>query len=175
MEKKLKVYIITLAKTFQRPHPRTGEPTNFRERVLNGVGHQYKNDRGLIFLAKHHTGRENYDLWKKRCDEVNAGNAILSVRQWKGMPYRTGQIPIGLELTKVTIQKMDIRIFHGTSVNEGVFKFAEIFIDGLMLSSADRNRLIQSDGFDDPKDFMDWFGWKDWSGALIHFDEHFKY
>jgi hypothetical protein len=158
MAKSLKVYPITLAKHFQRPHPRTGDETNFKERVLNGFGHQYRKE-GLIYTAKFHTGRENYDLWKHRCDEVNAGRGVMSLRQWKGMPYRTGQTPIGLELTKVGIQRMRIEVCSKVDERFGPIKIPIIFIDGRMLKV---------------EEMLSWFEWKNWEGALIHFHD-FKY
>ena len=77
MPMKLKTYVITLSKTFQQGHPRAGQPTNFRESF----------ERGLKIL----TIRCNYDLWAKRLDEVIAGRAVLSIRQWSGKPYGSKQ------------------------------------------------------------------------------------
>lgn len=74
---KFKTYVITLSKTFQQGHPRAGQPTNFRESFLSGT--------------KIHTIRCNYDLWAKRLDEVIAGRAVLSVRQWSAKPYGSKQ------------------------------------------------------------------------------------
>lgn len=42
--------------------------------------------------SKVHTIRGNYNLWKKRFDEIDNGNAVLSVRYWSGKPYRSNQI-----------------------------------------------------------------------------------
>ena len=83
---KLKTYVITLSKTFPQGHPRAGQPTNFRESF----------ERGL----KIHTIRCNYDLWAKRLDEVIAGRAVLSLRQWSGKPYGSKQEPPIRILTK---------------------------------------------------------------------------
>lgn len=83
---KLKTYVITLSKTFQQGHPRAGQPTNFRESIESGT--------------KIHTIRCNYDLWAKRLDEVIAGRAVLSVRQWSGKPYDSKQEPPISILTK---------------------------------------------------------------------------
>ena len=171
----MKVYPITLAKKFQRPHPRTGELTHFKERVLNAFGHQYRNHKGLMYPAKFHTGRENYDLWKHRCDEVNAGRAVLSLRQWSGEPYKSKQCPLGIELTCVGIQKMSIVIWRDQLSGHGPVLSGHVRIDEDLLPISTKMSLIQSDGFDEPHDFMDWFGWKNWSGALIHFKPDFKY
>ena len=93
---KLKTYVITLSKTFPQGHPRAGQPTNFRESF----------ERGL----KIHTIRCNYDLWAKRLDEVIAGRAVLSLRQWSGKPYGSKQEPPIRILTKdhgVGYQKLE--------------------------------------------------------------------
>jgi hypothetical protein len=74
---KLKTYVITLSKTFPQGLPRAGQPTNFRESLEIGT--------------KIHTIRCNYDLWAKRLDEVIAGRAVLSIRQWSGKPYGSKQ------------------------------------------------------------------------------------
>jgi len=86
MQMKLKTYVITLSKKFPQGHPRAGQPTNFRESF----------ERGL----KIHTIRCNYDLWAKRLDEVIAGRAVLSLRQWSGKPYNSKQEPPIRILTK---------------------------------------------------------------------------
>jgi hypothetical protein len=171
----MKTYPITLAKKFQRPHPQTGEPTNFKERILNGFNHEYKNDRGLIYPAKIHTGRENYALWEHRCKEVNAGRAVLSLRQWSDKPYRSKQTSMGLELTQVTCQKLEVIIYYANLNHLGPTTLAHIRIDDNLLNTIQMMSFIQSDGFDDAVDFMHWFGWKNWEGALIHFKPDFKY
>jgi hypothetical protein len=42
-----------------------------------------------IASKKIHTCRGNYELWKKRIDEVHAGRAELSLRYWSGSPYNS--------------------------------------------------------------------------------------
>lgn len=74
---KQKIYVITLSKVFPKIHKRKGEPTFFEEKFLR--------------KQKLHTIRANYDLWKERIEEIQKGNAVLSVRQWTGMPYRSKQ------------------------------------------------------------------------------------
>lgn len=76
---KLKIYVITLSKVFPKTHRRKGEPTFFEEKFRK---------------QKLHTIRANYDLWKERFEEIQKGNAVLSVRQWTGAPYRSQQCEI---------------------------------------------------------------------------------
>ncbi len=65
-----------LSKTFFPQHPKAGEPTGFKEKVLKGV--------------KRHTCRCNYDYWKDRIATLQKRQGILSLRQWSGKPYEKG-------------------------------------------------------------------------------------
>lgn len=90
----MKTYFLTFSLVFPKTHARSGEPTYFREKLITG--------------EKLHTIRANYHLWKKRIDEVNAGEAILSVRYWSGKPYNSKQLRIA-EFNKdsgVGVQKL---------------------------------------------------------------------
>lgn len=74
---KLKTYVITISKKFPGYHPRKGDPTYFSS--------------GIVSRRKKHTIRGNYALWKKRFDEIAAGRAKLSLREWIGKPYCSKQ------------------------------------------------------------------------------------
>lgn len=65
--------IITLSKTFFPQHPRAGEATEFREKILSG--------------EKLHTCRKNYPYWFRQIERIRAKGGVLSVRQWIGRPY----------------------------------------------------------------------------------------
>ena len=73
----MKTYVITLSEKFPTTHPRKGQETEFGRSFLNG--------------KKIHTIRGNFPLWEKRLKEVQEGRAVLSVRQWTGVPYRSPQ------------------------------------------------------------------------------------
>lgn len=73
----MKTYVITVSEKFPTKHKRKGEPTFFRENILA--------------VKKIHTIRNNYEFWKKRIDEVQNGNAVLSIRVWTGKPYASPQ------------------------------------------------------------------------------------
>ena len=73
---KLKNYTMEMAEFFPKHHPRYGEPTKFKEAIINST--------------KKHTIRKNYCRWKQIIDEVNLGTAELAIKQWVGMPYRKG-------------------------------------------------------------------------------------
>lgn len=83
----MKTYVITLSKVFPAAHNRRGEPTDFREKFLNG-------QTGTGVFKKLHTISANYTLWEKRIADVQRGEAVLSVRQWSGRPYMSKQTTI---------------------------------------------------------------------------------
>lgn len=62
---------------FPATHPRAGEPTGFREKILSG--------------EKIHTIRSNPYFWRDRLHQVNVGLAELSLRHWLGKPYASRQ------------------------------------------------------------------------------------
>jgi hypothetical protein len=79
---KLKTYILMLAKNFPSHHYKGGQPTNFYQKVLDG--------------EKIHTIRINAENWQRKIEEVNAGRAIISIREWSGKPYEKGTSQIEL-------------------------------------------------------------------------------
>lgn len=70
----MKTYVLMLSKQFPTYHERAGEPTGFKEALLN---------------TKIHTIRANFELWSKRIQQVSDGSACISIRQWEGLPYKT--------------------------------------------------------------------------------------
>jgi hypothetical protein len=84
----MKTFVLMVAKTFPASHPRAGQPTNFEEKI-NSINCDLPFPP---FNPKIHTIRANYELWKKRIDQVKAGKAFISVRQWEGKPYRSKQL-----------------------------------------------------------------------------------
>lgn len=100
----MKTYVLMLSKFFPMSHYKAGKETSFKEMVLKG--------------KKIHTIRANYPLWAKRIKQVQAGNAIISLRQWEGPPYRSKQIVI-TDLTKesgIGIEKISLPSIGNLSV-----------------------------------------------------------
>lgn len=58
-EKPLKTYVITVSVNFPKKGKSIPKPTGFKKKILSG--------------EKKHTVRSNYEFWKKRIDEINAG------------------------------------------------------------------------------------------------------
>lgn len=151
----MKKYIITLSKFFLKQHIRAGEETDFKESFLKG--------------KKVHTIRANYNLWEARIKEVQEGKAVLSIRQWSGLPYRSKQDEI-TELSKedgVGIQKLTFK-----KDSNGEFFLEDFDIDGKYI---DFDKLAANDGLL-TEDWYRWFKKYDLSKpmAVIHFTS-FRY
>ena len=142
----MKTYVLTLSKVFPKTHKRAGELTGFE----------------LLFkyFYKKHTIRENYPLWEKRISEIQAGRAVLSVRQWEGKPYRSKQVEIGILTSKdgVGIQMLKmIDLFRPAIINEHKVELPVLAAnDGLLFN-----------------DWYEWFKGYDLKKplAIIHFSE----
>jgi hypothetical protein len=134
----MKTYVLTISRTFPSTHSRAGQLTNFESLIDSGV--------------KIHTIRGNYELWRKRFDEINNRNAFLSVREWEGKPYNSKQ--------KELFRFYDV---HGIGVEK------------CYLIDMDRETLAKNDGLTLP-DFKEWF--KNYGVltplAIIHFTK-FRY
>lgn len=125
----MKTYIITVSTHFPAWHPRAGEETGFVDKILKG--------------EKIHTLRLNKDYWEPIAKKVNAGEAVLSLRHWRGKPYRSKQQEFK-QLTKLGIEPIKLTYTNGH--------------DGWNLSS-DINKLNlipENDGLDSA-DFVHWF------------------
>ena len=144
-----------LARTFPVKHPRAGSQTHFRGQILTGL--------------KIHTIRLNYDLWLKRAENVNNGNAYVSLRQWKGKPYRSKQFEIA-RLEKIRIERIDMVHYP----DGGIIYQIDWQASGFLLKTIARNDGLSKE------DFITWFfkhpvkKIQDVKGAIIHFTD-FKY
>lgn len=144
---KKKTYIITLSKRFLNGHPKAGKPTMFKEKFIAG--------------EKIHTIRGNYPLWEKRIKEVQEGKAILSIREWIGVPYKEKQVII-----------KDLTCDDGVGIQKLTFEggnFGSQFVDDnycyAVLDTPAKNDGLSFD------DFRDWFRKYNLSEpmAIIHF------
>lgn len=144
----MKCYVLIISKHFPVNHPKAGKETDFENKIKKQI--------------KKHTIRANYDFWKKRVDEINAGKAYLSVRQWKGQPYRSKQIEI-CRYYKLGIEKLSMEMHSDYTVwqiNDS--KTAYHLWD-----------VATNDGLS-YEDFQNWFGTDYYTGAIIHFTD-FRY
>lgn len=106
----MKTYVLTLSQHFPATHPRKGQITHFNAKLSSALWIA----RGGISVGakpKLHTIRANYPLWAKRFEQINRGEACLSIRQWTGKPYASKQVEIA-RLTKedgIGIQRLDLK------------------------------------------------------------------
>lgn len=179
----MKTYYLTLSQTFPATHPRKGEPTYFKEKVMDAICVAHGIDRrpkGIIdglHGYKLHTIRANYKLWSKRFKQIDAGEAVLSVRQWSGKPYRSKMIEI-CRLTKkdgIGIQKLyltdEINLLGEYGIVESTWELFGIPGD----SKVSCKQLAYNDGLS-YEDWDAWFEKYDQSKplAIIHFTK-FRY
>lgn len=171
---KMKTYYLTLSQTFPATHPRKGENTDFRTKLLSA---RYRQEGGTLYTAsdgkcKLHTIRANYPFWAKRFEKINAGEAVLSVRQWSGKPYRSKMIEIA-RLTKddgIGIQKLEFKKERGIMFPRHVTE--RPIVRNMIVPTI---RLAENDGLS-YDDWLEWFETYDLSKplAIIHFT-NFRY
>lgn len=148
---KLKTFPLMISKQFLKSHPRAGEKTYFKEKILNSCGPRFLGDGESLQLIKDkklHTIRDNYEYWARIAIEVNAGRGVLSLRQWTGSPYnfqRDGSKPKEfLQLPKMGVQA--IRLMTGGVV-----------LNGKEIPWYEFNEIYTNDGFSYFDDFFHWF------------------
>jgi len=143
---KVSTYILTASKKFPADHISKGEPTNFRDKILNGT--------------KIHTIRGNYDYWNRIVNRVNSGTAILEVRQWSGKPYNSKQEHV-VTFTKLGIQRVS------------VYTNAEkVLVGDQFISPEQILQMSENDGLTF-NNFSDWFR-NGIDGCILHFTD-FRY
>lgn len=157
--KKQLTYVLMVSTSFPKGHLKEGEPTFFSYLIK--------------YRKKLHTIRSNYELWKKRFDNINKGKAVLSLRSWSGKPYNSKQIEIGrfdcshgIGLEKLEWVKVSKRL---ECIQDNQF-------NSFLPNISDIKSLAQNDGLTYP-DFRMWFDGKiepNKPMAIIHFTE-FRY
>lgn len=173
-----KVYVLMVSKVFPATHPRAGELTHFMSKILlnfdqvvvqypdesqsaSRPGYASKYAAAIVreggFEPKLHTLRENYDLWTRRAEKINRGEAVLSLRQWSGKPYRSKQQEF-LQLEKIGLQYISIISGRDFCYIDGQTNYLQI--------------VSKQDGLSED-DFRAWFK-KDFVGVILHFTD-FKY
>ena len=72
-----KIFVLMISRVFPSYHKRKDELTYFEQKIR---------DKNKI-----HTIRANYEKWKRKIDQVRNGEAVLSIREWQGVPYHSKQ------------------------------------------------------------------------------------
>lgn len=90
----MKTVVLLISPTFFKGHINAGEKTGFVEKIASG--------------QKIHTIRANAKYWLDKAALVNSGNAVLSLRQWEGVPYHSHPVEFA-QLSKLNIQLINFR------------------------------------------------------------------
>lgn len=148
-----------LSRVFPTTHPKAGQETDFKPKVmaaLNGMP---------CYRKKLHTIRANYELWKKRFEEVERGYAVINLRQWIGRPYRSKTVLIKTLTSKdgIGIQKLT---FYTSRI---VYPTIDDNYQPTILEISSNDGLSKDD-------WIDWFRGYDLLQpmAIIHFTD-FRY
>jgi hypothetical protein len=167
----MKKYVITLSKVFPTTHPKAGIPTGFEHKLhaaINGWS-----DHAHLKL---HTIRANYPLWAKRFEQIERGEAYLSVRQWSGKPYASKQVEIARLTKEDGIGLQELTFYKECRLSPAKYTLENFEIDGKWQEGNTR-MLAENDGLT----LADWEAWfsnpkYDLSEpmAIIHFTK-FRY
>ena len=80
MTKNLKVYVITLSRVFPVSHPKAGLKTYFKTKLENTNVVPFDPNGDSVPdgqpQLKRHTIRANYELWRKRFEQIERGEAF---------------------------------------------------------------------------------------------------
>jgi hypothetical protein len=158
----MKTYVLIVSERFPQTHKKKGQPTDFLASIHCAVQCTGNCDECGYDKEKRHTLRGNYPLWKKRMDEVQRGEAVISTRYWSGKPYRSKQHTY-----------MDLGKYDGVGVQElrtpDNFVYADV--EGKHI---DWETIAKNDGLSF-HDFNEWFkNPQKESMAIIHFTS-FRY
>lgn len=142
----MKTYVLTVSEFFPKTHSKAGLPTGF----INSISS----------FKKIHTIRGNYELWKKRAEKINNGEAVLSVRYWTDKPYASKQREVFV-FEKIVVEKLELTPL-GFFIDE--------YENDCTVSDLAKNDGLSVD------DFKEWFKGHDFSepAAIIHFS-NFRY
>lgn len=161
----MNTYVIMLSQVFPVTHVRSGEPTGFKDKFLSAIN---KVDGEWCKL---HTIRSNYELWKKRFEKIEKGEACLCIRQWTGKPYRSKQVEIARLTREDGIGLQELRIVNEKYKGRGIMLG---YVDGEQKNDF-FHTLSQNDGLSF-NDWLEWFKGYNFNKplAIIHFTK-FRY
>lgn len=136
-----------------------GEPTYFPEKIMKSIGyhtlgHQFDLKVSKNCKPKIHSIREDKpNRWK-------AGNNIHPV-----IGNRTkNRFQFAPVIPCVSVQKIKIKYNKKGA-------FLNITIDGKVISFNTIKQLAYNDGFESPRQFLNWFN-SDFTGKIIHWTNH---
>ncbi len=149
----MKTYILIISEFFPKTHNKSGLPTGFIDKIGSKI--------------KKHTIRKNYTLWKKRIEEVQKGEAILSIRYWTGLPYKSKQKEVYV-LDKNSCIGVQALYFNFNSILQP-FILSD-FTKDKVKTYLNIEEIAKNDGLN-LFDFQEWFKSYDLNAtmAILHF------
>jgi hypothetical protein len=159
MKKQIR-YRLSVSRQFPKTHKRAGSPTGFVEKIKSALRDPAFDED---FDQKRHTIRANYELWQKRFEKIENGEAVLELYYWSGKPYNS-------KCETFAVLTKDDRI----GVQKLQFSALGWFIDDYD-SDFTRIDYAKNDGLP-LEDFKEWFKKYNLSEpmAIIHFT-NFRY
>ena len=144
--KRKKVAVLMLSTAFMKWHSKAGKPTEFKQKLLAGT--------------KLHTIRGNYEWWQGKAEQINAGEMVLSIRQWSGKPYRSQQVEVA-RLTELHVQRFEAA-YGSTDAKP------RVWVDGCEVANVEL--VANNDGLE-LEDWQEWFfkHTNHFEGAVIQF------
>lgn len=136
------------ARSFMEGHPKASKPTNFKQKIIKA--------------HKIHTIRSNFEYWAPKVQEVAEGKARLSLRYWKGKPYRSKQQEFWEILPRYEPGYQRIRIDS---------QHAGVEVNGILYEWPHKE-VAENDGLKE-HEFLQWFDLP-FEGIIIHFT-NFRY
>lgn len=161
-----KIYQLGISKIYLKKHPKAGQPTHFRDKIVAIV---LLDGKPSAFKPKIHTIRPNYDYWKGIEEKVNSGEGVLSLRQWEGTPYKSKR-PAFMHLSKMGVEKFRTDVVTNYLPGAKMYT-AQVWINDILCHSL--KELALNDGLKDEEDLILWLGARStFHGCIIHFTEH---
>ena len=155
----MKRYRLVVSRTFPDKHSRKGDETKFVEKIIGQI--------------KIHTIRSNFDIWAKRIEKVQRGQAVIELYHWSGKPYQSNQI-VFATLDKDSGCGVQALIFPERHISDANVCGDEYpnptWYKGVLSSELAKNDGLSLD------DFKEWFKDYDLSKTMviIHFTK-FRY
>lgn len=150
----MKTYVLIISKVFPCCHPKKGHPTYFKTKleIANAIPFDITNKESVPDgqpQAKYHTIHGNYNRWYKRFEEIYAGKACLSLREWSGRPYYSKQVEIARLTNK---DKIGLQMLRFARFSDGEIYLDSTHVDNHDVSGED---IALNDGLK----FEDWERW----------------
>lgn len=168
----MKTYVLMLSQVFPADHPKSGIPTGFQHKLQAALN--VRKDHASFI--KRHTIRANYPLWAKRFEQIERGEACLSIRQWRGKPYASRQVEIARLTKEDEIGLQELTFYKDYRFVPAKYRLENYEIDGKW-NEGNLSMLAENDGLT----LADWKAWfsnpnYDLSKpmAIIHFT-NFRY